>query len=219
MAKQTAEQFHSDRKKAIIEQVSAHNPNNVTFVGLDKSLTSTGICHIYPDGSIVQDEISVNGYGIARITAIGKRILAHISPLNNPFVCMEGYAFDRMNRSHELGELGGIIKLFLDTRKIPWLEVPPTTLKKFVTGKGNTKKNLMPMHVIKRFGFEPVGGDAADAIGCAFLGKRAFRHIAGQFKGTTYEMEAIASFLSLEKKKRKKSTNKKNKELAAQIDG
>jgi len=214
----TIEEKRLVEKRAIIEGLKKRLPGCTTYIGIDKSLTSTGICIIYADGSILQDEIGSKGFGVDRIKEICQKVIKHCVSVKNPFVCMEGYAFDRMNRSHELGELGGVLKLFLNVKNIPWLEVPPTTLKKFVAKKGNAPKNLMPMWISKRFGFEPIGGDAADAIGCAFLLKCADEYVKGHFKGAIYENEAIESFLSLSKKKRKKSTNKKNKELAAQID-
>lgn len=44
------------------------------------------------------------------------------------------------------------------------IEVPPTTVKKFATGKGNAKKEQMLLHVFKRWGRECLTNDEADAF-------------------------------------------------------
>ena len=55
---------------------------------------------------------------------------------------------------------------------IPFLEVPPSTLKKWITGKGNAEKNLMLREVFKRWGFEAETDDDADAFALLKLAER-----------------------------------------------
>lgn len=57
---------------------------------------------------------------------------------------------------YELGWLMCELKRYEDvySPKIRVVEVPPTTLKKFASGKGNTKKDEMKLAVYKRFGVE-----------------------------------------------------------------
>ena len=49
--------------------------------------------------------------------------------------------------------------------------IPPNTLKKFITGKGNAKKELMLLKVYKRWGVEFNDNNMADAYS---LAKKAF---------------------------------------------
>ncbi len=49
------------------------------------------------------------------------------------------------------------------------LIVPPTSLKKYVTGKGNTQKNQMLMHVFKKWNLEFTDDNAADSYALAHL--------------------------------------------------
>jgi crossover junction endodeoxyribonuclease RuvC len=62
-----------------------------------------------------------------------------------------------------IGELGGVIKLLLYDNSILFGLVQPTVLKKFVTGKGNSKKELMLLNVYKKFGFDTDNNNIADA--------------------------------------------------------
>lgn len=68
-----------------------------------------------------------------------------------------------------LGELSGVIKAYLyETHSLFPLQVPPMSLKKFVTGKGNgVQKNQMLLHVYKKWGIEFSDDNAADAYSLA----------------------------------------------------
>jgi Holliday junction resolvasome RuvABC endonuclease subunit len=82
---------------------------------------------------------------------------------------IEGYAFSA-HAAHSMGEIGGCV------RKLVWesggnlIIVPPSTLKKYLTGKGAGDKNLVMKHVFKRWGFDVDDDNQCDAFGCAMLG-------------------------------------------------
>lgn len=73
-----------------------------------------------------------------------------------------------------LGELSGVVKLALFQRfsedepraGLP-LQIPPMTLKKFVTGKGNSKKQEMLLKTYQNWKVELSDDNAADAYGLA----------------------------------------------------
>lgn len=74
-----------------------------------------------------------------------------------------------------VNEIGAGIRFKLSDLGVPFIEVAPSTLKKFVTGKGNAKKQLMLLHVYKRWGFDTDNDNIADAyalyqMGLAFCG-------------------------------------------------
>lgn len=77
---------------------------------------------------------------------------------------IEGYAFGNKFTLVPLVEAGTTIRLALNECQVPWLEVAPTSLKKFATGSGNTKKEMILMQVFKRWGFEGHTHDQADAF-------------------------------------------------------
>lgn len=86
-------------------------------------------------------------------------------------VAIEGYSFaGKFNNSLQY-ELGACIRMRLHQDETPFIEVPPTSLKKFVTGKGNSKKDLMLLGVYKRWDFDTEDDNEADAYGLAQFGR------------------------------------------------
>ena len=152
-------------------------------LGLDLSLTATGFAY--------NDEV----VGVIRSKAKGERRLAEIREAVLDFaheadvVVLEGYAFARPNQAHQLGELGGVVRVALYDRRIPFAEVPPAVLKKFATGKGNATKDQVLAAAIRRFGFEGDDNNAADAWLLRWMGLSVY-----EFHGlpaTAYAVEAL----------------------------
>jgi crossover junction endodeoxyribonuclease RuvC len=92
---------------------------------------------------------------------------AHVATLvyRCDLVLIEGYSYSsRASRAHSIGELGGVVRAHLHTMGIPVVEIPPSNLKKFATGKGNAKKDLVLVEAVKRLGYEGSSNDEADAL-------------------------------------------------------
>ena len=75
-------------------------------------------------------------------------------------IAMEAYSMAEKYGQHASGEVGATIKLTLlaqypsdDRRGFPVL-VAPQQLKKFTTGNGNTKKEMLPKEILKRWGVD-----------------------------------------------------------------
>jgi Holliday junction resolvasome RuvABC endonuclease subunit len=66
-------------------------------------------------------------------------------PDNDPVkVFLEGYSFGSTgSRVFDIGECGGVLKQDLWLYKYDFAVVPPTVIKKFATGKGNSNKIVM----------------------------------------------------------------------------
>jgi Holliday junction resolvasome RuvABC endonuclease subunit len=104
-------------------------------------------------------------------------ILEGVHNFNTPksiTVAMEGYAFGT-TMAHMLGELGAIVKLVCYNEldgfegKYPYI-IPPTTLKKYITGKGTgVQKNQILLNVYKKWGVEFTDDNAADSYALAML--------------------------------------------------
>jgi crossover junction endodeoxyribonuclease RuvC len=88
-------------------------------------------------------------------------------------VFIEGYGYANPFTLATLVELGALVRQVLAESPARWQEVPPATLKKFLTGKGNAKKDQILLHVYKHFGIECASDDEADAIALAFFGSAA----------------------------------------------
>jgi len=106
------------------------------LLGLDPSLTSTGVC--IGEGS----GVAYHSYeqDVGRLVDIRNYVLSACSEQNVQCVIMEGYSYGSRTRAHALGELGGVLKVAFDEAWIPYVVVPPTSRAKFATGRGNAGK-------------------------------------------------------------------------------
>ena len=89
-------------------------------------------------------------------------------------VAMEGYSNASKFGRELSGELGGVVKLVVWDAfgaNVPLLVVPPTSLKKFVTGSGGAAKNQMLLHVYRKWGVEFADDNQADAYALEQFGK------------------------------------------------
>jgi Holliday junction resolvasome RuvABC endonuclease subunit len=58
-------------------------------------------------------------------------------------VALEGYSYSSTGRVFHIAENTGVLKYKLWERSIPVEIIPPTTIKKFASGKGNANKEKM----------------------------------------------------------------------------
>jgi Holliday junction resolvasome RuvABC endonuclease subunit len=130
-----------------------------TILGLDLSLTSTGICVDGRYYAITPKNLA----GIERLDHISSAILAEIAASSVDAVIVEGYSFaSRASQAHSIGELGGVVKTDLWRNGIPVVVVPPTSRAKFATGRGNAPKEEVISAVSARTGIVWSGGSADD---------------------------------------------------------
>lgn len=130
---------------------------DVTIVGVDLSLTSTGIS--YGD---TQRAIQTKTTGMARLDAIRTEVVGLLD-LPNPVFIIEGYSFaSRNSQSHAAGELGGLIRWTLWQAGVGYVDIPPTVRAKFATGKGNAGKSEVVSSVSARTGIVWEGKGADD---------------------------------------------------------
>jgi Holliday junction resolvasome RuvABC endonuclease subunit len=140
------------------------------ILALDLSLTRTGVCR--PDGSC---SVIRTGHlrGMPRIDDIARQVqsLARGADL----VVIEGYSFGSQGRAtFDVAELGGCVRFLLHRLGMQYVDVPPATLKKFATGKGNSPKDAMIAEAIRRFGFAGFDNNEADAYLLWCLARHAY---------------------------------------------
>jgi len=136
-------------------------------MGLDLSLTASA----YHDGADCCGLIKTKFLGAERLQHISNCIF-HIVELESPqLVVVEDYAYGARGHAFSIGELGGLIKLGLFERGFRVLLVTPTSLKKFVTNKGNSPKDIMMLQTFKKYGVEFTDNNLCDAYGLAQVGK------------------------------------------------
>jgi crossover junction endodeoxyribonuclease RuvC len=83
------------------------------------------------------------------------------------YVGIEGYAMgvssSKTKSLCDLAELGGLVKQYLHARNIPFLVVPPTTVKKYATGNGRSKKEEVQQAMYDKYQFHTTNNNIADA--------------------------------------------------------
>lgn len=106
-----------------------------------------------------------------RVIAYGKEVGTLIKKVKPALAVVEGYSHGSRFSFSVLVETGTVVRLALMDAGVPFVEIAPSSLKKFVTGKGQkVKKEQMMLAVFKRWGYEAPGNDLADAYGLARIG-------------------------------------------------
>lgn len=151
-------------------------------LGLDLSLTGTGWFVTTEAGSRGFGVIgTTKTLGMERIQTIRDYIKNEIvGKFGNPFVVVEGYALGAKGHQHEIGEMGGVVKMYLYETGIPLVIVPPTVVKRFACGMGNAQKNVIMKEVYKRWDFDTNDDNIADAFVLNKIGEVMFGRAEAQ---------------------------------------
>ena len=146
------------------------------IMGIDPSLTGTGVCILETPNTIIFDkEIITKDKNTERLITISRELKTILTLYIPELICLEGYAYANPNQAHQLGELGGIIRILLHEynykkRNNNLKIIQPTTLKKFITSKGNCKKELILKEVYKQFNYDTDSNNIADAFALTMVG-------------------------------------------------
>jgi hypothetical protein len=146
-------------------------------VGLDLSITSTGICH--PNGTTRRVRPKRTD-GDERFRTIRAAVL------NDAFGCdlavIEAAPPGLRGAADAIYGVQSVVRVLLMDHGVPYVPVNVATLKAFVTGNGKSDKPAMAVEAYKRAGAEfpgDEGGDMCDAwwlrvIGLYLLGEPPF---------------------------------------------
>ena len=144
-------------------------------MGIDPSLSGFAVVVMFEDGTTVEREIKTS---VAKTLSSRMKRLRKIAALAEemvkehvPELCLiEGYAFGAKGRATlSLAELGGIVRDKIIDYPDVTVEIPPTTLKKFLTGRGNSPKIDVVQKLARRFEREFKTDNLADAFGLAYM--------------------------------------------------
>ena len=145
------------------------------YIGVDPSYSSTGLIILNLAAEIQKQETyKVNKKGTNteyRLALIKEKLIDPIVQLNvdgEIKVCMEGPSYSsRGSHVLQMGALNYFIRYWFYIHKVDYTVRTPNELKKFVTGKGNCKKDLILLKVFQKWGEEFSCDDLADAYGLA----------------------------------------------------
>jgi crossover junction endodeoxyribonuclease RuvC len=147
------------------------------IVAIDPSLTGLGVMAISAAGKMEYYEYTSKSAKTleSRLRRYNELSLSvkNILKCHVPDLCLiEGYSFGSKGSSViTLGEFGGILRNSIVGIADVTVEVPPTVLKKFITGKGNAKKLDVVSTLSAKYGFTFKSDNHADAFGLAQLGR------------------------------------------------
>jgi crossover junction endodeoxyribonuclease RuvC len=108
--------------------------------------------------------------GWERLQLIAAEVERIVSVWNPDVIWVEGYAIYRVSSVVTVVSCGTVVRQVLYQQGRRWNEVPPTSLKKWCTGKGNAKKDDMAKAVHTRWGYKSPSDDIIDAVALAQLG-------------------------------------------------
>jgi Holliday junction resolvasome RuvABC endonuclease subunit len=130
------------------------------ILGLDLSISATGVAD--PSGRLLT--IKPRGRtGPQRLAYLRDRILEQTA-FGVDLVAIEGYSFHSKGSGiYQLAELGGVIRLALHEAGIAYVEISPSSLKKYATGNGNAAKDQVLVACCRRLNLDPPDNNAADA--------------------------------------------------------
>lgn len=169
------------------------NDRPIRVVGVDLSLTSTGIARlgVAPDGQSISHTTTVGRDGEQsetlrqrwlRIDSLVTEVRGEIGTWPD-LVLIEAPAFAaKYGHPHDRSGAWWLLVDHLTDAGITVVEVPPSVVKMWATGRGNAAKPAVTQRVIERWGhlFDiPTGkgrGDVCDAISLATLGAAYLGH-------------------------------------------
>ena len=143
------------------------------FIGIDLSLTGTGVVVLNKDKEIIKQELiksTPKQETEERLTLISNNVYDICMEYPDSKISIEGLAFGARGQSMlELAALHYITRTKLWVDKISFEIIPPTVIKKYITGKGNAKKELMLAHVVKKFDILFEDNNICDAFCLAMM--------------------------------------------------
>ncbi len=148
-------------------------------LGLDPSLTSFGVSML----KVMDDPLAglTGGWaaatetwgprrrGAERLAWFYSKLEKTVLKFRPNMIALEGYAYAKGNQAHQIGELGGVLRFLLHRMGATPTIIAPAKLKKFVTGKGNSGKDIMMLEAYKRFGIDTPTTDECDATCLALM--------------------------------------------------
>lgn len=157
------------------EPIPPKTVDDIPFVGLDLSLTSTGFC-LKRGGVLTIETIKTDpkdfDVDLARLAHIRDTLLAKI-PTDVKMICVEDFFTPanamQIGSAIKLAMLGTAVRMELYERGYPFIIIAPSQLKKFVTGKGTGEKSMILREVYKRWSIDAKDDNQADASVLSYL--------------------------------------------------
>lgn len=146
------------------------------IMGADLSYSRTGLCWIDSNTEkVIQSRAFAIKPGALRLKRAAHLFEKAIVSLQPHLCVIEDNAYGAPSRVVvvKLSMLNTILKLICELHGIDWLEISPSLLKKFVTGKGTAEKSQVAQELLRKWGIafdDDPGYDLSDATAAAVWG-------------------------------------------------
>ena len=147
------------------------------YHGLDFAFANNGFITLDKDAKIIrQDIVKTTNKQSDELRLIYIRDYVASAVKDGDVVYIEGLSYGSIGLAKaQMSAVHYVIRLFLMEKGIKYKIIEPTVLKKFVTGKGQCKKNLILLKVFKKWGIEFDSDDLADAYSLARMALEDFK--------------------------------------------
>lgn len=193
---------------------SEANKSDVRVIGLDPSLTGTGVVVMDGFGHLVDLKVfSSKACGskvherMERFNRLVESVRSIVAAENPSIICIEGYSYGSSTGGvSDRVEYGGLLRHMLwRFGHIEIHEVVPTSLKKWSTGKGKGDKTPVIAALTKRYGVVFESDNEYDAYALARIALQIEGHEAPE---NVPQSEVINTVLHGSAKKQKKESAK-----------
>ncbi len=157
-------------------------------LALDLSLTHTGVCE--NDGS-TSSIVTGKLRGMERVDHIVRQVQSLACGVDLAVIESRSNGSKNSSSLLDLAGLNEVVRFLLYRLRVPYVDVPPGSLKKWATGNGNADKIAMVCAARERFGLT---GTTDDNEADAYLLWALARHAIGDplKSPTKYQEEALA---------------------------
>jgi len=153
---------------------------NFTVVGIDPSYNGFAIVLLDEDATIIEQKLLKSDSDLEaedRIIQLEEdfKFIADVTHLR--YVYIEGPSY--MSKGAfvlQMGALHYYLRVFFRKKNINYKIIAPGVLKKFITGKGTAKKDLMLLKVYKKFNVEFDDDNLCDAYSLARLALEEYKN-------------------------------------------
>jgi Holliday junction resolvasome RuvABC endonuclease subunit len=176
-----------------------------SYIGIDQSLTSTGIAVVGLNTACELIQPPDKLYGVKRLAYIRDSVREFVTKYGpSSFACIEGPSIKSTNRADELGQLRGVLRLALYDWHLPHRMIAPTVVKKFGARTGSASKGKMLRAAEKEF--ELMLGEQDDLADALWLAKLAWALNDDNLKLTRPQLEVVYGIRNPKPKKRPERT-------------
>lgn len=156
----------------------------MSVLGIDPSYTRTGLVLLDSAYKVITFSTMSVPAGADRMLRAGKGLHTFITQCSQlvgspSLVIIEDAAYGAPSRTvvAKLKELTGVYKFIIEAHDIDWLELSPTSAKKWITGKGTAEKYIVARELKRHYGIQfknDKGFDLSDAAALAVWGVKHY---------------------------------------------